>query len=239
MNRSAIKTTDTPKKATLALFEPVKGTKKGFKRGADIGLLEFQFNPKDIATALQAGWNFKPNKTPGDPPEFTGTQLRSFDMEVFLDATGRDDADVTNEIELLFSTVRPTPASVTAKTPFPPIVLFSWGVTKAFLAVVKGVSVTMTLFRIDGRPLRATCKVQLQEYPDEPGKTNPTSGARQSDRAHQVVLGDTLASIANAAYGFPTMWRAIATVNDLEDPFELPIGAELLIPPADLAAGLC
>ena len=77
----------------------------------------------------------------------------------------------------------------------------------------------------------------MQEYPTNPAGQNPTSGAARSTRAHRVVLGDTLASIANEEYGTPTMWRAIAKVNGLDDPFNLRLGRELLIPPpADAAA---
>ena len=54
--------------------------------------------------------------------------------------------------------------------------------------------------------------------------------AAQQPSSHQVVLGDSLASIANAEYGTPTLWRAIAAANELEDPFDLRIGSELLHP---------
>jgi nucleoid-associated protein YgaU len=99
------------------------------------------------------------------------------------------------------------------------------------------VSTTFTLFRPSGEPIRATCKIQMQEYDSKPAKTNPTSGVLRSSRAHIVVLGDSLASIAHAEYGSPSLWRAIASANELEDPFNLRVGCELLIPaPADAAA---
>jgi hypothetical protein len=223
-------------KAQLDLREPVKDGKH-FKPGASLGVLKFAFNPKDYSTALQAGWNFKPQKKPGEHPEFTGTQLRTMDVEMFLDATDSDAGDISESVKTLMSTVRPTEKSNSSGTPFPPIVIFSWGETDPFVAVVKSVTVNLTLFRPSGQPLRGTSKLSMNEYPTEPGQQNPTSGARRSTRAHRVLLGDTLASIANTEYGTPTLWRAIATANDLEDPFALRIGHELLIPPpADAVA---
>lgn len=223
-------------KAQLDLREPVKDG-KGFKPGSSISVIPFAFNPKDYKTALQAKWDFKAQKEPGEPPEFTGTQLRTLDVEMFLDATDTDDGDISESVESLLSTVRPTEKS-SGESACPPIVIFSWGESAPFVGVVKSVSVNLTMFRPSGQPLRGTCKLQMNEYPTDPGRQNPTSGALRSNRSHRVVLGDSLASIANTEYGAPTLWRAIASANDLDDPFSLRIGHELLIPPAADAVNL-
>jgi nucleoid-associated protein YgaU len=221
-------------KAQLDLREPVKDGKH-FKPGSSIGVVKFAFNPKDYSMALQAGWNFKPQKKPGEHPEFTGTQLRTLDFEMFLDATDTDDGDIAESVTSLLATVQPTEKSKSS-APFPPIVIFSWGESAPFVGVVKSVTVNLTLFRPSGKPLRGTGKVSMNEYPTNPGKQNPTSGALRSSRSHRVVLGDSLASIANTEYGSPTLWRAIASANNLEDPFSLRLGNELLIPPPADAA---
>jgi nucleoid-associated protein YgaU len=223
-------------KARLDLREPV-AEKKHFVAGASIKVLEFAFNPKDYSMSLQGGWNFKPQKKSLEPPEYTGTQPRSLDVEMFIDATDRDDGDVSDSVATLLSAVRPTDRSKNSETPFPPIVVFSWGAATPFVGVVKQVSATYTMFRPSGQPIRATCKISMQEYEPSPPRQNPTSGALRSSRAHTVVLGDSLASIAHAEYGDPTLWRAIASANELEDPFNLRVGCDLLIPaPADAAA---
>jgi nucleoid-associated protein YgaU len=223
-------------KAQFDLREPVAG-KHSFSPGGSISLIKFLFNPKDYSMSLQSGWNFKPQKKSAEPPEFTGHQMRSLDVEVFLDATDTANGTVADAVESLFATVRPTEKSVSAGTPFPPIVVFSWGDSRPFVGVVKSVSATLTLFRPSGQPVRATCKVSMQEFAPGPEGQNPTSGALRSNRSHQVLLGDSLASIATREYGNPNLWRAIAKVNELDDPFRLRVGAELLIPaPADAAA---
>jgi nucleoid-associated protein YgaU len=226
-----------PAKAQLDLREPVKGD-KGFKPGSSLGVLRFDFNPKDYSTALSAGWNFKAAKKAGEQPEFTGTQLRTLDVEMFLDATDEPTGDVSKAVDKLLNTVRPTEKSESSDTPYPPIVVFSWGTSTPFVGVVKSVSASLTLFRQDGRPIRATCKVSMQELETSPAKQNPTSGGLEATRAHTVVLGDSLASIANGEYGTPTMWRAIAIANGLEDPFNLRVGNELLLPSTAQAAAL-
>lgn len=218
-------------KAQLILREPVAGG-KSFTPGPPIGMIPFLFNPKDYSMALQSGWNFKPQKKSAEPPEFTGHQLRTLDVEMFLDASDIPQGTVAPQIDALFSTVRPTSMSLMANTPFPPIVVFTWGASKPFTGVVKSVNATLTLFRPSGLPVRATCKVSLQEFDPPLGGQNPTSGALRSTTSHQVRLGDSLASIAHERYGEPNLWRAIASVNDIDDPFNLQIGADLLIPAA-------
>jgi hypothetical protein len=226
-------------KAQLDLREPVShpGADKKhpayFKPGASIATLTFDFNPKDLSTALQANWTPKPTKKPGDHPEFTGTAQRTLDLEVFFDSTDTVDGDVADRIEALLATVKPTSKSQGSNHPCPPFVVFSWGAMRPFVGVVKSVSCSMTLFRPSGQPVRAACKVSILEYPLDPEGQNPTSGALRSSRGHRVVLGDTLASIAHQEYGTPTFWRAIATANELDDPFNLRLGRELLLPPAD------
>jgi Contractile injection system tube protein/LysM domain len=225
-------------KARLELREPTKSGKKSFKPGGSIKTLTFMFNPKDISTSLKAGWNFNAKKSEEEPPEFTGTSLRTLDLEVFLDATDKADGDISPAIETLFHCLRPTAKSKSSGAPFPPIVIFSWGAMEPFVGVVSSVNATLTLFRPSGKPVRANCKVSMQEYPPAMARQNPTSGGERTRRSHQVVLGDSLASIANTEYGSPTMWRAIAVANEVDDPFSLPVGLQLLIPPPAEAAAL-
>jgi nucleoid-associated protein YgaU len=223
-------------KATFILREPMPGG-SSFTPGPPIGLIPFGFNPKDYTMSLTSGWNFKPSKKSAEPPEFTGHQMRTLDMDVFLDATDIPQGTIAPWLEQLFSTVRPTAMSLLTNTPFPPIVVFTWGASMPFVGVVKSVNASVTLFRPTGLPVRATCKVSMQEFDPPLGGQNPTSGALRSSSSHVVRLGDSLASIATASYGEPNLWRAIAIVNDIEDPFNLRIGTDLLIPsPADAQA---
>jgi nucleoid-associated protein YgaU len=51
---------------------------------------------------------------------------------------------------------------------------------------------------------------------------------------HTVRDGDTLPSIAYAAYGDATRWRVIAESNAVDNPFHLRRGAALTLPELDL-----
>jgi nucleoid-associated protein YgaU len=49
-------------------------------------------------------------------------------------------------------------------------------------------------------------------------------------RSHMVRDGDSLQSIAYAAYGDATQWRVIAEANGIDDPVHLRRGSVLAIP---------
>lgn len=220
----------TREKARLEFFEPVprKPDGSGFDRGSPLGAIDFMFNPNQYSASLQADWKVEAKKGAVEAPEYTGCKPMTMDVELFLDGGGTDHRSVTDAIKQLIAAVRPTAGS--RDHPCPPLAIFAWKSADPFPCVVKSVATTVTMFTPNGEPLRATCKIGLIEYVTEPAGTNPTSGAERSVKARLVGLGDTLASIAYAELGNPAHWRAIASVNGIDDPFALVVGSELLIP---------
>ena len=171
--------------------------------------------------ALQSGWNFKPQKKSAEPPEFTGHQLRTLDVEMFLDASDIPQGTVApHDRPAVLDRAPDVDVADDPKRRSRRSSCSRGGRRKPFTGVVKSVNVTMTLFRPTGLPVRATCKVSLQEFDPPLGGQNPTSGALRSTTSHQVRLGDSLASIANLRYGEPNLWRAIASVNEHRRPLQ-------------------
>jgi len=218
---------------------------KGSDIGAKLGDLKMKFNPKEYSIQKSASWEVKPAKGAKEAPtpEFKGSDARSMTVEVFLDASAKPKAGdpsptdaLAHDVDTLFMCCRPTPESIGRHKPAPPLVVFGWGTTTLFTAFVKQVSVKYTLFTPEGKPIRATASVTLQEAPGTESKQNPTSGALAAHGTHTVVAGDSLASIAYAEYGDARLWRAVADANRLDDPMRLRAGTRLLIPPAEAAA---
>ncbi len=225
-------------KATLGLYDPAPasgGNKAGTKRGA----ITFQFNPKEVTIAKTAKWERKTAKgaPKAGPPEFTGADGCKLTLEMFLDATSKQDASVVKAVEQLFSCCVPTDESVRKKKPAPPIVVLHWGAVSSFPAFVTSVSAKYTLFNGQGMPIRAVVSVAMEEMPGEPFRQNPTSGSADVRRVHRIVAGDSLASVAYEEYGDPTQWRAVAKYNGIDDPLRVRTGTMLLLPsPEELAA---
>lgn len=219
-------------KAQLTLKEPPASV--GAKPGGTIARLDLQFNPSSLQLRKTAEWRRSPARMAEESalPEFVGSGPRELNLEVFLDATATHDNSVEQAVEKLMKACVPTPVSLGRKQPASPWVRFEWGTarTTSFDGVLTSLSVTYTLFDVDGKPLRATCALVIEEASvDTPGQ-NPTSGARTARSTHTVVAGDSLALLAWREYGDATAWRVIAEANGIDDPMALVPGTELVVP---------
>ena len=112
----------------------------------------------------------------------------------------------------------------------PPAVTFAWGKI-AFTSLIESANTTYTMFASNGTPVRARMDVTFREL-TPPADQLQGEPRHSADRAslHRVLEGETLPSIATAAYGSPTKWREIAAANDLVNPRHLDPGTELRIP---------
>ena len=203
--------------------------------------LKFRFNPKEYAISKSATWNRPTNKSAkhASKPEFGGVQPQTVTMELFFDDWENPDADLVHDINTLLGWLKPSGESLDKKKPQPRILQFSWGSNKSlseFKGFLKSVSAKYTMFKSDGRPIRATAQIALEEVPTDPEKTNPTSGSLAGRRTRVFSKADSLQSIAFAEYGDPGLWRAIAEFNRIDDPLRVSSGTRLLLPSPDEAA---
>ena len=220
--------------ACLVVHEPSKDGSLAAP-GGEMFKLDFQFNPKELQLAKSATWKreqAKGNKK-ASPPQFTGSQPSKLTLEMFFDASAKQDGSVVDTVEKLFSLTVPTESSMTSKKASPPWVLFRWGGLTGFLAYVSQVQAKYTLFTASGLPIRATCTVTLEELSGEAPRQNPTSGGLVPHRVHEVVAGDSLAAIAYKEYGLPSLWRSVADLNGIDDPMRLRPGQRVLLPPLE------
>ena len=219
-------------RAVLKLYKPTPAGEGGGSPGDDIGSIDFQFNPKEVSIQKSAKWERKQSKgaKKAGPVEFTGADPCKLTMEMFFDATGQPQGSVVAAVESLFACCVPTQESADKDKPSPPLVVLHWGSISSFPAYVKSVSAKYTLFNTKGIPIRAVCSVSLEEMPDEPWRQNPTSGGEAVQKAHTMIDGDTLASVAYAEYGQAPMWRQLARYNRIDDPLRCRAGTTLLLP---------
>jgi nucleoid-associated protein YgaU len=222
-------------RAKLSIHNPPAG--KGTKPGGLMKEVKFQFNPAQLELSKSANWESAPavGTRAGVQVEYLGSQPQSLELEIFLDASDRPGKPkVREDVETLFMCVRPAPSSLPDRGS-PPWVIFEWGgfTTVRFVAFVRQVSASYTLFHSSGMPIRATCRLSLEEIPQDTPGQNPTSGALTARSVHRLVAGDTLHSLAWREYGDPSAWRIIAEANGIDDPMRLEPGRELLLPAAE------
>lgn len=215
--------------------------------GGDV--IECWFNPKEYTVAKQNQWKIDPVTGTSLPTaQFGGGQGQKLQLDLLFDATDRENGDVRTVTDKLFHAMEAQSAFATGtNSARPPTIEFEWGMTSTFKAVADSLSVQFTLFRSDGVPIRAQAKLSLIQVARAVGKstqraggtarppgsapgTNPTTRGIAGLRSHVVRDGDSLQGIAFASYGDPTLWRRIATANDIDDPMRLRRGTILSIP---------
>jgi Contractile injection system tube protein/LysM domain len=165
--------------------------------------------------------------------EFKGGKSRSLEMELFFDITEttvvngaalKDVRQLTNDIVAL--------TRIEAKQKRPPVCLIEWGRETVgsdfpFRGVLTKLVQEFTLFSSTGSPLRAKVSVTFTEF------LNPGEDLIQAGTALDVKIfeaGDTLEKLAGKAYNDPSLWRAIANANGIDDPLNIPVGEEIAIP---------
>jgi hypothetical protein len=230
-------------KAYLAVYKPTMSgnPKKPAPAGEDQGRrIKFLFNPKDFSFSkeahIQRGANTGAKGTP--PPHYNGPGPRSFTVELFFDKIQDPTINIVKTVEKLFDLCEPDPSTVDTPPMLQPFVMFCWGSFQSKPSHVKSVNAKFHMFLPTGIPMRATCSVSLQEANDEDGSQNPTSGSKDARRSHTVLAGETLASVAYLEFRKASMWRAIAAMNDIDDPLRVGPGTVLYLPTAAEAAAL-
>jgi hypothetical protein len=198
--------------------------------------IKFLFNPENCTVKGGAKWTLEPTKAAkhSAPPHYGGAQNVNLSMSVLFDETQDASGDVSKYVEQLLEWTRPTPDTLQkGKVPAGPLLEFAWGSNKTFnefKCVLTSVSAQYTMFKPDGTPTRAMVSLSLDQVPKDFKRQNPTSGAIQGRSSRLVGDGDSLHSIAFQEYGDPTLWRALALFNQVDDPLRVPPGTSLLIP---------
>lgn len=193
------------------------------------------FNPKEYTFQKSNSW--KEGDTPAQNAsnlQFSGGKSATLTMQFFFD-TYIARKDVREEYTDAFWELMSIDKSLKDKKNKhgrPPRVLFQWGRTWSFEAVITSMKQQFTLFLDSGVPVRATLDVSFQQVRDttQLRAQNPTSGGDGGERVWRVEAGDTLAWIAYREYGDSTKWRLIARANYLTRVRELAPGTLLVIP---------
>jgi hypothetical protein len=206
------------------------------------------FNPESYSIAKSVSWGSATSSGGGgggtqrkvNAPilTFGGGESRQLTLELFFDVTqpiqsGGKPAtliqDVREETNKIVTLTR-----IERGEEHPRVCRVFWGDAPIdsdfpFTGVITSLTQKFTMFKPDGRPVRATLSITLKEFLDpalDQRKTDPELTTRIIRR------GDTLSKIAAELYQDPTRWRTIADANRLSDPRNLDalIGKTLTIP---------
>jgi hypothetical protein len=207
--------------------------------------LTCKYNPSDLTVKTGASWRTQPTPASGTAPpaQFIGTNPRSISMSLLFDDSWLGlgslmslfSGSIQDQVNTLLTWTNPTEASRGTDRPNPPTLTIFWGghTRLSFQVYLSTVSAQYTEFNFTGEPSRAKVTCEFAEVPSTAPGQNPTSGTIPGRRTHLMTAGDSLHSIAHREYGKPALWRGLAAANGIDDPFRVPIGSSVLIPPRE------
>ena len=198
-----------------------KATITKLRTGEQIAVM---FNPAeytfDVANSF-AEIGIPGLRTP--PVQYVRGNARTLKMELFFD-TFESRSDVRARTLQITSLLDADPS-----TQAPPILLFNWG-GFSLQCVLESASQRFTMFGEDGTPVRATLNVAFKEY--ERVDVEITSGLFIGPpTVYNIAQGETVSKVAELVMGDPAAWRAIADVNNIDNPRKLVPGISLIVPP--------
>lgn len=226
-------------KLTKLTITPLEKQGEQYNRLLDQAI-SAQFNPETYSVSKSVNWG-PPDNSSGQGAnterqvnaptiEFKGGASRQLSLELFFDVTeaenGEDVRQATNKIVAL--------TRIERDQDHPRVCEVSWGEAPVgsdfpFVGVITSLSQNFTLFKSNGKPLRAKLQLTFLEF------LAPLADKRQTDpelTTRIIKRGDSLSSIAAQVYKNPKRWRIIAEANQLDDPrnLEMYIGRTLTIP---------
>lgn len=219
---------------TLTPYEKVSDTKFKLQQSQKISVL---INPNELSVDYQVEMkNFSPLGSTGYGKKFKGFRPAKISFDLIFDGTGAVAPqpssfalDVVAQIKAVMDVVY----TYEGDQHEPNIVQLVWG-NLSYDARLERFSTKYTLFKANGRPLRATASLGFSSY-----KTIEQSKAEANqqspDMSHIVVVqaGDTLPLLCQRVYGDSRYYAQVARFNKLVQFRVLPPGLRLHFPPLE------
>jgi hypothetical protein len=184
---------------------------------------EVMFNPTDYG--IDRGASYAELDVPGlETPilQFVRGEAQTLTLSLFLDGS-----DARRPVKGALTELRKF-ICIDGNLHAPPVCLFEWGDVR-FQGVATSLKEKFSLFDAQGNVVRATVTLSLKSY-EAVGAQIMKPSSPDRTRVRTVRDGETLAQLANEAYGDPRLWRSIATQNGIDRPRFLTTGQTLRLP---------
>ena len=213
------------------------------------GMVTFKFNPEQIQISRQANVTNRPSASSntGSPAGASGSIFRrSAGARIMVNNIWFRGSGIKHDCDQLLNWLSPgggllgaaigavasaaTGGAINLASRLPTLI-FTWG-PLVYEVCLTNANINYVRFTESGEPIRAKVSISMQEQPSLLAilSTNPTSGGLPGRRQHVVASGDSLQSIANASYGSPNRWRALAEANGIDDPTRMRPGQVVYLP---------
>jgi nucleoid-associated protein YgaU len=194
-------------------------------------VIEALFNPNRITLQKTAVWKrVERGEKDTASAHFVGGEPATLTVDLFFD-TYEQNKDVLKKTRPIFHL---TTIEKHGDLHRPPLCQLQWGNNdfEGFQWVLQRLTQTLTLFRGDGTPVRATLACTFRQWRgDKEEAQTLTVSSPDVAKLRVARRGETLSSIAAEEYNDPALWRPIAEANGIDNPRRLVPGTALAIPP--------
>jgi len=205
--------------------------------GSGSSSCKVQINPASYTHDLNVSYNNQqPLGTPGTSLWFKNIPPEKVSFEIYFDATGAVSSGSSTSLSPVpvkdqIDKFKDVCYNYNGSIHQPNYLKLSWG-TLVFKCKLTSLSISYTLFRNDGTPLRAKLTTTFEEALDV--NTIAKQAKNQSpDMTHRVKVreGDTLPLICYRVYGDSRYYMKVAAYNNLINFRKLKPGTDLYLPP--------
>jgi hypothetical protein len=210
------------------------------------------------------GGQFTEVGLPDDPLLYTGGGRTELELHLLFDVSLAGSSIETNDVRDLTGPLWNLAENTrgVSGSRRPPLVRFVWGKSWNIPGIVVAVAERLEQFTADGASQRSWLSMRLWRMNEPQKETAEGEQVRQTQafspaelevspgsvpedrvRVHIVSAGERLDEIAARYYPnqpaavAPALWRTLASYNSLADPFHIPPGTLLRIPPLSAIGG--
>lgn len=212
-------------KMTIVAYKDNQYTGKG------IGSASVKINPASYTHNHTVNYdNTIAQGAPGAPLRFKGISPETISFDIYFDATGaieNNKVPVKTQIDQFKKVCLVYNGNIHE----PNYLVVSWG-SLVFKCKLTSLSISHTLFMVDGTSLRAKASVTFEQALDA-NMIGKKANNKSPDLTHLVVVrdGDTLPIICNDIYGDPTYYLEVAKYNNLVNFRNIAPGTRIYLPP--------
>jgi hypothetical protein len=200
----------------------------------------FSFNPGDYS--ITDANNYQQSKNPGTTSpllKFSQGNSRTLTVELMLDTMMSEKSEKEkDDIRDIYIARLQKLMEIDSEMHKPCPCRVLWG-SLDFKGVLERMdNLKYTLFNSQGIPVRATVKLTFIEYIslDQQAK-DPPRNSPDRRKVFKMTQDETIWHMAYTAYGDAALWRVIAEANNIDDPFYVEAGRDLIIPVLEQAHG--
>ena len=165
------------------------------------------------------------------PMKYARTDPEAITLSFFLDGTGALASDTATDVSTALASFETVAYEYNGDIHSPNYLKISWGAL-LFKGRLQKYTVSYTLFKPDGTPLRAKIKATFQESLS-PSTISKQEGDTSPDltHVHTVIAGDSLPLLCKKIYNDQNAYLQVARHNGLLHFRNLEPGQQLMFPP--------